>query len=144
MLYSELNHLIRAARDVLNGEAVYIVGSQSIVPWLKKNEGIPPKSYNSCLTFSREADIIPFSGSEDGATEIDGSIGEDSLFDAMYGYYAQGVDFTTISAPSDWKSRCMPLTGTDGKTIAYCMHPIDLFITKSCAMREKMVRFWMR
>lgn len=83
MLYSELNHLIRAARDVLNGEAVYIVGSQAIVPWLKKNEGIPPKSYNSCLTFSREADIIPFSGSEDGATEIDGSIGEDSLFDAM-------------------------------------------------------------
>ncbi len=137
MRYSDLDHIIRAAYDVLKGEPVYIVGSQSILPWLRKQAGIPPRKYNTALTISREVDIIPFSGSESSADEIDGSLGEFSRFDDTNGYYAEGIGFNTITVTPDWKGRCMPIKDASGETLAYCMHPIDLFIAKSCAMREK-------
>jgi hypothetical protein len=136
MRYEQLEHLIRAARDVINEPFVYVVGSQSILPWLKKREGVPPRTYNAILKLSMEADIIPGSGSERFADLIDGSLGEESMFDETFGYYAQGVGFETPKAPKDWTSRCLPIIER-GKTIAYCMHPTDLFIAKSVAAREK-------
>jgi hypothetical protein len=136
MQHEQLEHLIRAVRGIINEPFVYVVGSQSILPWLKKREGYPLRSEDPVLKLSMEANIIPGSGSERFTDLIDGSLGEESMFDETFGYYAQGVGFETSKTPKDWISRCLPLAER-GKTIAYCMHPTDLFIAKSVAAGEK-------
>lgn len=138
MTEEQLEHLIRASCAVINESSVYVIGSQSILPWLRERAGKPPRAWPSVLTLSTEADIIPISNSDHQSDLIEGSLGQDSLFEKTYGYYAQGVSLKTAEAPSDWVARCYNLVNQNTwNTVGRCMHPVDLFIAKSCANRDK-------
>ena len=130
----QLEHLIRASGAILGDREVVVIGSQSILPWLQKYAGKPPKTFPEILKFSMEADIIPIDDDPHKSDEIDGSIGEDSLFHNTHGYYAQGVSMSTARAPKGWLSRCYPLVNSNTwDVVGRCMHPNDLFVAKLLA-----------
>lgn len=138
MTEEQLEHLIRASGAITGDDAVIVVGSQSILPWLKKWSGKPPRAWPGIFTLSTEADIIPIDNDAWKSDLVDGSIGEDSLFHSSFGYYAQGVSMDTAKAPEGWLSRCYPLANQNTRQIVgHCMHPVDLFIAKSVANRPK-------
>ncbi len=138
MTEEQLEHLIRAAGAIVLDDAVIVIGSQSILPWLRERSGKPPRNWPGVFTLSTEADIIPIDNNERKSDIIDGTLGELSYFHTSYQVYAQGVSMETATAPEGWFSRCYSLKSerTNG-VIGYCMHPADLFIAKSVAGREK-------
>lgn len=129
MTRSELEHLIRAAADIANDDAIIVVGSQAIL-------GQFPEAPAE-LRVSVEADVFPRHHPE-RADLIDGSIGEGSPFHATYGYYAQGVDASTSVLPVGWEDRLVPVcnANTRGAT-GWCLEVHDLLIAKAVAGREK-------
>ncbi len=138
MRQEQLEHLIRASGAIIGDKEIVVIGSQSILPWLTKFAGKPPRDWPGIFTLSSEADIIPIDNSEEKSNLIDGTLGEDSYFHKMYGVYAQGVSMETAVAPDGWFARCFRLVNQNTMEIAgWCMHPADLFIAKSVANREK-------
>jgi len=125
----ELEHIIRAASEITNEYEIVVVGSQSIL-------GAVPNPPAEC-TVSPEADVFPLHA-EHLSDVIDGAIGEGSHFHETFGYYAQGVDSTTAVLPIGWKERLVRLQSrnTHGK-LGYCLDPVDLFLSKCVANREK-------
>lgn len=73
-----------------------------------------------------------------GADEIDGAIGEASMFHETFGVYAQGVGYETITAPDGWRDRLIRYSNdsTDGVT-GLCLEINDLWLTKLAAGRPK-------
>ena len=129
MQRSQLEHLIRAAAEITNQYEFVVIGSQSIVGAIDS----PPAE----CTVSMEADIYPLQAPE-LADLIDGSIGELSFFHEHFGYYAQGVAPETAHLPSGWQGRLVRLqTAATNHRVAYCLDPVDLFVSKACAAREK-------
>lgn len=129
----QLEHLIRAAAEITNQYEFVVIGSQSLVGAIDA----PPVE----CTLSMEADIYPLQAPE-LADLIDGSIGELSLFHDHFGYYAQGVSPQTAHLPDGWQSRLRRLqTPATNDRIAYCLDPVDLFVSKACAAREKDATF---
>lgn len=125
----QLEHLIRAAAEITNQYEFVVIGSQSI---LGSIEQPPPE-----CTVSMEADLYPVQAPE-LADLIDGSIGELSFFHEHFGYYAQGVGPETARLPDGWQQRLVRLqnAGTNGR-VGYCLDPVDLFVSKACAARDK-------
>jgi hypothetical protein len=125
----ELEHLIRAAAAITNEYELVVIGSQSI---LGAFPDAPPE-----LLKSMEADVYPLH-SPDKADLIDGSIGELSVFEQTYGYYAQGVAPETATLPQGWRDRLVKVQSpaTDLK-IGWCLEPHDLVASKLAAAREK-------
>jgi hypothetical protein len=129
MQRSQLEHLIRAAGEITNQYEFVVIGSQSIVGAMAS----PPPQ---CV-LSMEADIYPLMAPE-LADLIDGSIGEMSFFHEHFGYYAQGVGPDTAHLPRGWRDRLVRLqTAGTNLRIAHCLDPLDLFVAKACAAREK-------
>ncbi len=87
----ELEHIIRAASEITRERDIVVVGSQAVL-------GQFPHAPDALLT-SIEAEVFPRNRPE-LSLEIDGAIGERSLFHETYGYYAHGVDETTATLPS--------------------------------------------
>ena len=138
MTEEQLEHLIRASGAILGDDAVWVIGSQSIIPWLRERAGRPPRSWPQIFTLSTEADIIPVDNNAIKSDILDGSLGEDSYFHGSFGVYAQGVLMETAVLPEGWQSRCYPLVNQNTMGITgYCLHPADLFIAKAVANREK-------
>ena len=125
----QLEHLIRAAAEITNQYEFVVVGSQSSLG----SVDAPPAE---CV-LSMEADIYPLNAPE-LADLIDGAIGELSMFHDQFGYYAQGVSPRTAQLPLGWFDRVVRLqsAGTNHR-VAYCLDPVDLFVSKACAAREK-------
>jgi len=130
---SQLEHLIRAAADVTQQYEIVVVGSQSIL-------GSFPDAPADCV-MSNEADLFAL-GAEELSDEIDGALGEFSQFHETYGYYAQGVDSRTSVLPARWRERLVRVQNknTNGR-IGWCLDPMDLFLAKCAAWREKDRRF---
>lgn len=130
MTRTELEHIIRAVAAITNQYETVIVGSQSILGAIPNAPGV--------LLQSMEADVYPLNFSEKLSDLIDGSIGEESPFHAMYGYYAQGVGPDTAVLPAGWQGRLVKIQNdnTDLK-IGYCLEPADLAASKLAANREK-------
>jgi hypothetical protein len=129
MQRSQLEHLIRAAGEITNQYEFVVIGSQSIVGAVAS----PPLA---CM-MSMEADIYPLLAPE-LADLIDGSIGEMSFFHEHFGYYAQGVGPQTAHLPRGWQDRLVRLqTQGTNLRVALCLDPVDLFVSKACAAREK-------
>jgi hypothetical protein len=126
---SQLEHLIRAAAGNADTTDIVIVGSQAIL-------GTIPDA-PTALKQSMEADVFPLDRPEDSIL-IDGAIGERSLFHETFGYYAHGVDETTVVLPPGWKERLVPIRNenTRGAT-GWCLDIHDLAISKLAAGREK-------
>ncbi|MCU0749711.1 MAG: hypothetical protein MUF13_09235, partial [Akkermansiaceae bacterium] len=125
----ELEHIIRASGAVTDQYEFVIVGSQSMLGCVPRPEPV--------FTVSMEADIYPLQA-PDLADRIDGAIGEGSAFHQTHGYYAQGVGPDTAVLPGDWLQRVHRVQNgnTDGR-VGYCLDPIDLFLAKAVAGREK-------
>jgi hypothetical protein len=133
-----LEHLLRAAAAVTGESTFYVVGSAAILPSLPPDAVIP-----DAVQRSREADLIPQSGSIQSIDLIDGALGLDSTFDGTFGYYADGVDLSTVRyAPAGWRDRTIRFESrATGGAIGLCMEAHDLVIAKLCAGREKDLDF---
>jgi hypothetical protein len=133
-----LEHLLRAAAAITGETTFYVVGTAAIVASLKTGSSVAP-----VVLRSREADLIPASASPQAIDLIDGALGQDSTFDGTFGYYADGVDFQTITyAPDGWRDRVVRFesAATNG-ACGLCMDPSDLAVAKLCAGREKDLEF---
>lgn len=133
MTRAELEHLLRAAAEITNDDAIVVIGSQAILGQFPDAPEI--------LRVSVEADLFPLHHPE-RADLIDGSIGELSPFHATYGYYAQGVSEATATLPPGWRERLVAVQNpnTRGAT-GLCLEVHDLLVAKSIAGREKDRRF---
>jgi hypothetical protein len=125
MKREDLEHIIRAAGDVLGESEVIIVGSQAIL-------GAPYEGLPKDLTLSVEVDVMA-THDPDGskALRLNGAIGEMTRFDDTYGYYAEGVEDGLCRFPEGWRERFMPVESpaTNGVT-GLCVEPHDLCASK--------------
>lgn len=129
MKRQDLEHLIRASSDITKEYELVVVGSQAILG----TDPNPPAS----LTVSVEADIYPLHRPE-LADKIDVLIGEGSPFHEQNGYYAQGVGPETALLPMGWLDRIVRVPdAAHDAGVGYCISPIDLFMSKAAAGREK-------
>ena len=133
MKRTELEHIIRAAGDLLGERSVIIVGSQAILATHSEIE-LPVQA-----TRSLEADVLPIDDPDGAkADQIDGALGEGSHFDQSFGIHADGVSVDTAVVPSGWRERLIPYANenTSGVT-GLCLEPHDLCVSKLMAFREK-------
>ena len=129
---SELEHLLRAAGEIIGEQQFIVIGSQSIL-------GKFPEAPEQLLR-SREADFIAKNKPE--STRMLEAIGEASRFYETYGYYVDPVDSRTAVLPKDWKSRLVNLSSPSTKGVTgLCLDPHDLFISKVAAWRDKDIEF---
>ncbi len=133
MRRSELEHIIRAAGDLLGEDTVIIVGSQAILA------SSPEDSLPVTAVRSLEGDVLPIDDPEGRKADlIDGALGEYSLFDQTHGIHADGVSEDTSVLPAGWRERLIPYSNanTNGVT-GLCLERHDLCVAKLVANREK-------
>ena len=93
MKRSDLEHILRASKDVTGETEFIVIGSQAIL-------GQFPDAPRA-LRQSMEADIYPKHKPE-LAAEIEGSLGRYSQFDQTFGYFADGVSNRTTWPSANW------------------------------------------
>ena len=128
---AQFEHAVRAAGAILGLDEVLVIGSQAIHGSV--DEQIPEAERSIEVDISAVED-------DDGsrADLIDGSIGELSMFQEAFGYYAQGVTPDTAVLPSGWRRRLVSYESraTNGVR-ALCLEIHDLWISKAIANRAK-------
>lgn len=133
MTREQLEHIVRAAGSIADENTILVLGSQSILG------AFPDAPQDLCV--SREADVFPMNN-PDKADLISGSIGEISVFDGTFGYYAHGLPPEACPLPSGWDSRLITFQNENTRgVVARCLHPLDLAASKLAAGREKDVEF---
>lgn len=132
MRRSDLEHLLRAAGNIVQDTQFLVLGSQAI---LGRYPNAPEE-----LLWSMEVDLVAKNKPE--LTERLNSIGEDSEFHELFGYYADPVTESTATLPKGWKGRLVNVESpeTNGVT-GLCLDPHDLFIAKVAAYREKDIAY---
>lgn len=131
MKRSQFEHAIRAAGAILSTNEVLVIGSQAIHA---STAVVIPEAERSI-----EIDVAALDDPDGSLADlIDGSIGELSVFQETYGYYAQGVTPETAALPAGWRKRLVRFStpATNGVT-ALCLEPHDLWISKAIAGRQK-------
>ncbi len=135
MKRNEFEHTIRAAGAILGVDKLLVIGSQAVHASIDFEIEVAQRSIETDISALKD---------EDGALAdlIDGSIGELSMFQETFGYYAQGVTPKTAILPSGWRERLVPFktAGTQGIT-ALCLELHDLWISKAIAGRPKDIEF---
>jgi hypothetical protein len=126
----QLEHAIRAACDVSDDSELWIFGSQAIL-------GQFPNAPESLRT-SIEVDVQP-KNNTDKFDEIDGSLGELSLFHETHGFYVHGISLETVKLPKNWEKRVIEVKHevSTGGNIGLCIEVHDLAASKLVAFREK-------
>lgn len=133
MRRQDLEHIIRAAADVTGDQEIVVVGSQAI---LGQHPDAPRQ-----LLLSPEADVYPLNR-RDQVDEIDGVMGEGSMFHDTHGYYAHGVGMETATLPAGWEERLVPIRNENtNQATGLCLEKHDLVLSKLAAGREKDYRF---
>jgi hypothetical protein len=130
MTRDQLEHAIRAACDVSKDNEVWIFGSQAIL-------GEFPNAAES-LRASIEVDIQPKNRPE-AVDDVDGSLGELSMFHQTHGFYVHGILIESAKLPDGWEQRTVSISdplSTRGKT-GLCIEAHDLAASKLAAYREK-------
>ncbi|MEE9322000.1 MAG: hypothetical protein V3U76_16255 [Granulosicoccus sp.] len=103
MKRSEFEHAVRAAGAILATDKLLIIGSQAI-------HGSVDEIFDEAER-SIKVDIASLGeNAEHNADVIDGSIGELSIFQSTFGYYAQGVTAATAMLPNGWRKRPVTIT----------------------------------
>lgn len=133
MTRAQLEHLIRAASQIVDEQELIVLGSQAVL-------GSWPDA-PAPMRVSMEADMYPRHRPE-LADLIDGTIGELSPFHQTFGYYAHGVGPKLARLPSGWQGRLVPVRNenTLGAT-GWCLELHDLLVSKLVAGREKDLAF---
>jgi hypothetical protein len=128
----QLEHVLRAAVEIVPGADLLIIGSQAVLA--TQDESTLPIA----ATRSIEVDLAFFDDEDDAkADAIDGAIGELSRFHETFGYYGQGVSVTTAVLPDGWEDRLVTLEspGTVGRVRVLEAH--DCVASKLVADRPK-------
>lgn len=104
MRRDQLEHLLRAASQVVSEPSLLVIGSQAILGTFRESE-LPAAAVRSI-----EADIAAFDDPDDlKADQIDGALGEGSTFHEQFAIYAQGVSVHTAILPRGWEERLIVL-----------------------------------
>ncbi len=131
MTRKQLEHAIRAACEVSKDSEIWVFGSQAILGEFPN----APKD----LCASIEVDVQP-KNRPDNVGDIDGTLGELSLFHQTHGFYVHGLPLEeTAALPQGWEHRAKPVVdevSTRGK-IGWCLEAHDLAASKLSAYREK-------
>src|ERR1041385_7661762 len=118
MTRAQLEHIIRAAGEVAQDRELIVLGSQAV---LAQFPHAPAE-----LLVSEEADLFP-KNSPDRAIEIDGAIGERSLFHQTHAIYAHGVSEETATLPTGWRDRLVMIRNENTRGITgWCLEVHDL------------------
>jgi Nucleotidyltransferase of unknown function (DUF6036) len=129
MTREQLEHIIRAASDITGDPDIVVIGSQAIL-------GTYPQAPETLLR-SREADVYPLHKPDD-AVLIDANMGELSLFDEEFRYYAHGVGPATATLPEGWERRLVPVNNENtGGATGWCLEIHDLLLAKVAAGRGR-------
>ena len=132
---TQFEHAIRAAAAAVGEREVIVIGSPAIHAWIE--EEIPDAAMRSV-----EADIAlreDVDGSK--ADLIDGSIGEASLFQETFGFYAHGVSVTTALLPRGWEQRLVRfVTPATSGVVAWCLSPEDFDETEAHTAQKRAAR----
>lgn len=133
MRRAELEHVLRAASNVLGERDLLVIGSASILGTF------PETMLPIAATRSDEADLASFEDVDGAkATQIDGAIGELSPFHRANGYYGQGVDVTTAKLAPGWRDRLVLYRNPSTRPgRGRCLEPHDCVASKLAAFREK-------
>lgn len=136
MKREQLEHVLRAASDIVNSADLLVIGSQSVLAtW---DERRLPKA----AIRSMEADVATLDGDEAKSDLIDGNIGEGSRFHETFGFYAQGVSLKTAVLPAGWRDRLVVLDNERTKPgRGLCLEPHDCVASKLVAGRAKDYEF---
>ena len=137
MKREQLEHVLRAASNVTNDKEFLVVGSAAILGTYAEDD-LP-----AAATRSDEADLSPF-GDDDGSRsmQIEGSLGQGSMFHDTFGYYADGVDTTTAILPHGWEERLVRFeTPGSAPGSGLCLEKHDLAVSKLVAGRPKDYEF---
>jgi len=128
---AQFEHTIRAAGAILSTNEVLVIGSQAVHAY--SDTEIPEAER------SIEVDVAALDDPDGSRADlIDGSIGELSVFQETYGYYAQGVTPQTAVLPDGWRKRLVPFrTPATHDVTALCLEPHDLWVSKAIAGRPK-------
>lgn len=133
----QLEHVLRAASRIVEQRDFLVIGSAAILGTYG-DEVLPIEASRS-----EEADLAPFDDpTGEKSAAVEGSLGQLSMFHATFGYYADGVDFATATAPDGWEERLIPFEppgAHPGRGL--CLEPHDLAASKLAAGRIKDVEF---
>jgi len=132
-----LDHLLRAAAQIVGERDLLVVGSQSVLGTWDEDE-LPP-----AVVLSIEADLAPLDDpDETKSTQIAAAIGEGSQFDRTFGYHADGVDVITAVAPDGWRDRLVVRdTPATAPGRGLCLEPHDCVVSKLYVGRQKDLEF---
>ena len=129
MTRDELEHAIRAACEVAEDPEIYVFGSQAIL-------GSIPDAPEA-LRQSAEADVVP-KNFPDRSDDIDGALGELSIFHKTHGFYVHGVSLETARLPDGWEDRCVRVQNANTRDLTgLCLEGHDLALSKLAAFRDK-------
>jgi hypothetical protein len=129
---NQLEHVLRAATDIVPGADIVIIGSQSILA-ARDETDLPIEATRSIevdLAFVDDPDEVK-------ADAVDGAIGELSRFHETFGYYAQGVSVGTAVVPEGWRERLVEVASPQPGTRVRALEPHDCVVSKLVADREK-------
>jgi len=128
----EFEHVIAAAADAVGLDEFIVVGSQAILGSVSD----PPEE----LLVSMEVDLYP-KADPDRAEEVDGAIGDGSMFELTHGYYAHGVGPDTAKPPTGWEARLVrveiPLRIRGVFPVAWCLECHDVVLAKLARGSER-------
>jgi len=131
MTREQLEHAIRAACEVTGDSEIWIFGSQAIL-------GQFPNAPEALRT-SIEVDVQP-KNRPDKVDDVDGALGELSLFHQTHGFYVHGLPIKEAATlPDGWQLRVTPVydeVTTNGNT-GWCVETHDLAASKLVAYRQK-------
>lgn len=136
MTREDFEHVIRAAADAVGEDEFIVVGSQAV---LGSFPDAPPS-----LLRSQDADLYP-AKNPGKAAQVDGALGEGSMFHDTNGYYAHGVGPETAKAPAGWEDRLVAVVvvnpATGQRIHARCLEIHDLVLSKCVAGRQQDLDF---
>ena len=117
--------------NVAEETRVIVFGSNAIIPWLNQSMDVET---------SEDIDITFFDDdNEMQTTDVDGALGESSLFHKTFGFWVHGVSINPERFPKGWEERLVRITDEElleGK-VAYVLSPSDLAAVKLAAGRDK-------
>lgn len=128
MTRAQLEHVVRASAAIVNEREIVVIKSQAIL-------GEHPHAPAEFLV-SMEADVYPRRRPE-LAIQIDGAIGERSLFHETFGYFAHGVAPETAILPEGWEERLVTVDNQNTMgAVGLCLETHDIATSKLVAGRE--------
>jgi hypothetical protein len=128
----EFEHVIAAAADAVGLHEFVVIGSQAILGSVPD----PPEG----LLVSMEVDLYP-KADPDRAEEVDGAIGDGSMFAVAHGYYAHGVGPETATPPAGWEARLVRVDISPRIRgvfpVAWCLERHDVILAKVARGSER-------